>query len=537
MADRGSRLETSSHYDTIILGAGISGLACATRLLEAAVQGDDGRRLRVLEARTRIGGRIESVNVQGWRLDTGPNWIHGEGSARRSNPLTQILPQKRCRPMRGSALFQAPQDNPIRTWCGPQDPGNHTQPMTPPPSPALHNGSSCPPSAAAMILSSVQQAIGEVQDLAMAVAASEAKHTSVLRALWNTRAFQDAFDTVPDQYHHTLAALFQGIESMEAAPLAAHTGELQRPESAPGVGLLEYAVDAYDGEDVFLQDGYAAVVEELARPLVEHGAIELDTIVTRIDWTENPIVVETSRGAFTAAEVVCTFPLGVLKDSCRDALFTPTLPTEKQEAVDSLGFGTLDKIFAIYSSPWWNHEPHKSILKGHMFHAQAAGDEEMPDSFLGFTSELDGISVGRDGDSFPGVYRLPILNLHSLTGQPILSAFVSCKSAAKVELMEDDEVAEMFHRTIAQWFGSEPPRPDCVHVTRWAQDPYSRGAYSHMITNLSEPSQRGSLQEPVMNGKGSTLWFAGEHCSREHFAMVHGALLDGWRVADTILQK
>ena len=128
------------------------------------------------------------------------------------------------------------------------------------------------------------------------------------------------------------------------------------------------------------------------------------------------------------------------------------------------------------------------------------------------------------------------MNLHTLTAQPVLCAFVSCKTATTVEGMKDEDISGLFHRILTQWFGIEPPRPDAVHVTRWAQDPYSRGSYSHIITGLSEARHRKTLQKPIVNEVGGVLRFAGEHCSRDHFATVHGALLDGWRAADASLQ-
>jgi N1-acetylpolyamine oxidase len=352
----------------------------------------------------------------------------------------------------------------------------------------------------------------------------------------NTKAFQDAFELVPREYHRKLGSLFQGIESMEAAPLLTQTTEPEHPESKPGVGLLEYAVSDFDGKQAFLQDGYVAIIDEIAKPLVEAGAIALETVVTRVDWTRNPVVIETSGGNFTAREVVCTFPLGVLKDSSKDALFVPNLPADKQDAIERLGFGMLDKMFAIYSRPWWNDEPYSSGIKKGLIQTETQGEDDLPDLFLGFTSELSGISVDCNGSVSPDMYRLPIMNLHTLTGQPVLCAFVSCKTATTVEGMKDEDISGLFHRILTQWFGIETPRPDAVHVTRWAQDPYSRGAYSHLITGLSEASHRETLQKPIINEVGGVLRFAGEHCSRDHFAMVHGALLDGWRAADASLQ-
>jgi N1-acetylpolyamine oxidase len=533
-----------AHYDTIVLGAGTAGLACASRLLKANPTASDANRVRILEARDRIGGRIASVQVQGCRLDTGANWIHGTGNAKRPNPLMSVLPNKRYRSMKGSVLFQVPnaEDDAARknsgiAGDGPELTAHSTCPATAIPTAKSDHGLVLPAAVARLIVSCSQAAIGEVQELATTTPAEAAKHTSVLQALGNAKSFQDAFDVVPKEHHRALGALFQGIESMEAAPLLAQTAEPGRPESEPGVGLLEYAVDDFDGEQAFLQDGYSSIIEEIARPLLEAGAISLETVVTRIDWTRNPIVVETGRGTFTAGEVVCTLPLGVLKDSNKDGLFAPELPAGKQEAIDHLGFGTLDKIFATYSRPWWDDEPYRSSIKKGVFRTDdQAEEDESPDVFMGFTSELSGISLDRNGSVSSDAYRLPIMNLQALTDQPVLCAFVSCKSAISIEAMNDQDISDMFHRTLTQWFGTEPPRPEAVHVTRWAQDPFSRGSYSHSITGLSEAKQRKTLQEPVMNEDCGVLRFAGEHCSQDHFAMVHGALLDGWRAADASLR-
>src|SRR4030065_728763 len=64
---RGSCLRAESMVDTIIVGAGISGLSCAWFLRER------GHRIRVLEAGPRPGGTIQSVHQDGFLIEAGPN--------------------------------------------------------------------------------------------------------------------------------------------------------------------------------------------------------------------------------------------------------------------------------------------------------------------------------------------------------------------------------------------------------------------------------------------------------------------------------
>ena len=55
----------TSSADTIIVGAGLAGLACARELVRA------GRRVLVVEAADRVGGRVATDTVDGFRIDRG----------------------------------------------------------------------------------------------------------------------------------------------------------------------------------------------------------------------------------------------------------------------------------------------------------------------------------------------------------------------------------------------------------------------------------------------------------------------------------
>ncbi|MEU4688900.1 NAD(P)/FAD-dependent oxidoreductase [Actinoplanes sp. NPDC023714] len=62
-------------YDVIVVGAGVTGLTAAVRLHEA------GRKVLVLEARDRVGGRLLTDMVDGVRLEVGGQWVSPDQTA------------------------------------------------------------------------------------------------------------------------------------------------------------------------------------------------------------------------------------------------------------------------------------------------------------------------------------------------------------------------------------------------------------------------------------------------------------------------
>ncbi|CAK4033498.1 polyamine oxidase 5 [Lecanosticta acicola] len=519
------------HVETLVIGAGISGLSCASKLFQHPFYREKDR-LLVLEGRNRIGGRIESVNVCGNRLDTGANWIHGIGTDSKPNPLMKILPDKRVKQLSGSVVFKAPTADEED-----EDVGDGWVRVSK--SEASWNDQVIPSEIGGIISSSLWGLVGSLHELAATAPPEEAKQTTMLKAITKTDEFRSAYEKLPREYHQTFGALLQSIENMEAAPLSAQSAEQARGRA--GMGLLEFAIDDFEGEQVFLQDGYTALVDEVAKDLVAADLIRLETVVKRIDWSGKPIVIETVDGnRFSADRVVSTLPLGLLQHPSSASLFQPALPSDKRGVVGSVGFGTLDKIFMVYKEPWWIEKPFSSIVEPGVVRkpfSSGSDSTKPPDSLMGFTTELPGMEIHADGSTSSGARSLSMINLHNLTGFPVLSCFVSCSTATQIESMSDAEAGGIIHRALTNWLGREPPKAEAIHVTRWAQDEFSRGSYSHMIAELTEASHRDRLAQPMINDRGAEFRFAGEHTSRDHFATVHGALLSGWREADEILKQ
>lgn len=550
-------------YDVVIIGAGMSGLACAAKLLShpsfcRGVASNDRRKtLAVLEARDRIGGRIGSVHVGGVRLDTGANWIHGIGdkdSPHGVNPLVDILPEKKFKELSSTVLFHtssstdSTEDDALvhdvevdGEWVRvDKSSANNTGKGRDLVIPAKDSG---------FMYHSLWTLIGSLHEKAADSEAGVAKTTSLLDAIKDDDRFKRAFDSVPGKYHETLSALPQFIENMEAGPLT--------PESSPtkadaSLGLLEFAIEDFDGEQVFLRDGYTAVVEEVGREVIKQGHLKLSTEVESIDWSGQHVrICSTSGEEYRAKTVVCTLPLGVLQHHLTraadppKALFSPVLPADKLDAVRKLGFGTLDKVFLVYDAPWWTESPWCDIIKKGLsdqpFPEDPDGASEVaekssePDVLGGLTDELPGLVIGADGSVKSGARLLSLINLHTLTGFPALSCFVSCANALHMETLSDDDAGALVQRALTCWLGDRPPAPKAVHVTRWAQDEYSRGSYSHMIAGLSETRHRDVCGRHIVGARGAVVRFAGEHTSHNHFATVHGALLSGWREAEAML--
>jgi len=420
----------SRSADVLVLGAGIAGLAAARALTEK------GRSVIILEARNRVGGRMWTDKSLGLPLDLGASWIHGVDG----NPITKLAKQF------GAKTIPTDDENGIVFKADGSEMSDREW------------------NAIEALFEDIYEEVAEMQD-----------DTD------DDMSLQRAFDKVVARRNLSKADL-KGLNYY-----AYVSTSLEYGADTKDLSLWWWDADeVFSGEDVIFPQGYNQITDGLARGL----DIRLETVVKTVSYGDDGVEVETSAGVFEADQAIVTFPLGVLKKG--SVRFEPPLPKSKQDAINRLGMGLLDKVYFKFPEVFWD-------------------DEVETISYMG-----ERLGEWNDWLSF-----VPFL------GEPILMAFHGGEKGFALENLSDNEIRDGAMKTLRMMFGNNIPEPVDMIVTRWGKDPYSYGAYSY-IPPFASPDNFDALFEPV----NDVLFFAGEATSRKHFANVHGAYLSGIAAVD-----
>lgn len=148
------------------------------------------------------------------------------------------------------------------------------------------------------------------------------------------------------------------------------------------------------------KNGFGSLVDRLIDELNE-GCVQYNKEVTEIkindkrtelnnNSNENSsmqnnaanISVKCADGSvYTANHVIVTFSLGVLKQK-HEKLFQPQLPMPIRQAIESLGFETINKIFLEFETAWWNDLDGIQFLFKHNDHTKNADVSAFIDLFI-----------------------------------------------------------------------------------------------------------------------------------------------------------
>ena len=160
-----------------------------------------------------------------------------------------------------------------------------------------------------------------------------------------TRFLQN-LDRFPEAEREDARCVFNCLMNYVRFHLAGDAEEAYMED--PGLGYAEFP-----GGNVKVPRGMSAIINAVRKQLPT-GWIQLSHVVTNVTHRANDVTVTCENGSVhTADHVIVTIPLGYLKRHHRD-LFSPALTPDKVNAIQTIPFGTVDKIFLYWSRPFWS---------------------------------------------------------------------------------------------------------------------------------------------------------------------------------------
>ncbi|EJU02186.1 amine oxidase [Dacryopinax primogenitus] len=460
--------------DVLILGAGISGLAAARHLAL------EGRKVLLLEARDRIGGRIHTIPFGPGVAELGASFIHGVWG----NPVWEVarkigLPTKVLEERSGA----------VRD----------------------HQGKTLPPEKEQVIA-------GNAYETVFFHLRDTSQHSSPPPS---SASLATALFTPSSPLYHNIPPTDSLSRFQVAAAARSWSGWTGADLTKVSYRWWGFERDT-KGPDAAVVGGYIKLAEWCERTVLEKGGkVRLGEEVVHVTVDGNGVKVNTKSTrteetrAHRAPYCLITFPLGVLKARAA-RLFTPPLPPRRLASISRLGHGLLNKVQVLYSSAWWA-ETHTN------------------DNFFLLPDPSDPGNTLGNPESPQGIYTL---NMWSVEQVPAFCFFLGGTAGTNLETMSDVEVESWARGMVKRYFSpdQEPPEPAKIVRTGWAHDPYALGSYSYIPPSPSDVHEQDGAEVPsaldmieLSRPLFGKLFWAGEHTEMDEYASVHGAWASGVR--------
>jgi predicted NAD/FAD-dependent oxidoreductase len=501
-----------------IVGAGVAGLRCADLLLQKGVK------VTILEGRNRVGGRLCQSKSLGHMVDLGPNWIHGTDD----NPILDLAKETKTVTM---------------NWDGRQSIfdslGNHMSDQD-----AAEN----------------TEAVWTIIEQAMKYSNEESATIPAEKSLYEffEESVVNMFPSEKEEAKKKQTTILQMAEMW-----GAFVGSPIQTQSLKFFWLEE----CIDGENLFVAETYEKVLSKIAEPALKSATVLFEHKVQQIESEEKdgkPSVTIDIEGkeSMTFDEVIMTAPLGWLKRNL--SAFVPELPGRFEQAVGSLGYGHLDKIYVTFPSAFWNTPTStsaestslaatKDLSKPNVTATtaplhQTTSSPVNPQHYPGFTHWTYPTYVGSTN---PESWNQEAVNLAALpegTAHPTLLFYTFGPASLHIaRLLSSNPASEHTHllTSFTEPYFSRLPNyssknPDCapkaVLATAWANDELAGyGSYTNFQVGLKEGDKDVEVLRKGVPERG--LWVAGEHCAPfVALGTVTGAWWSGEGVAKRVLR-
>lgn len=556
--------EVKSHYDIVVIGGGISGVSTVYHTL-SKLTSNRNKSIAILEARSRLGGRIHTVDLPSKKVEFGAQWIHGMTG----NPIYDIAHDHRLvDPLKSEHLESLFHDEncsiasiteygtkiPLEiidqvfqhfnlilqkaesffTTCHDKESDQL------PPVSAFDN------SMGKYLLAQIETYLKEQNSpdlttikgifrtfilLQGIITGSHSVYDVSLKDIGSYKelpggnsilenGYESLFKVLLDLIQCRLEELNSAISNCKLQTTRGHNNN----DDANGVTfdcLLEHQVINIKWKNMSNNQcplsSYSSVIEKS-----ENNDLTLSD--GKRDCHCYVEVTCLNGTTITANHVVVTVPLGVLK-STHETLFTPNLPQNKVKSISSLGFSVVNKIYLEFKEKlapkFWD----PSIKEYFIIWTKDDDDEQDQEEFS--------ITIKKNS---PHNWWRTFYSVTKYSDSGLLF-WLSGEEAKFVESLDSQQVGEtIVNRVLRKMFDPNFPQPEATFVTKWASDPFTQGSYTYVSTESTVQDLK-IFSEPIFSDHGKPIViFGGETCHPDFYSTVHGAFLSGKTCASCLLE-
>lgn len=285
---------------------------------------------------------------------------------------------------------------------------------------------------------------------------------------------------------------------------------------------------------------------------MRHTDIRLNEPVTKIEalrralGTKHQVAVTTAAGKrYHFDEVVVTCPLGWLKRN--KSAFVPEIPARLSSAIDSISYGGLEKIYAVFPHAFWDSASNAlNSSTTAFFDSLPTGQVQHSPAFIHF---LNPTYVEHPESASWNQECISLSTLPAGCSQPTLLfyTFGPCAAYVVSKIKDLNPSSEAYYNFLNEFLlpyysrlpQYVPSSPDCKPVgllaTQWRNDPYAgNGSYSNFQVGLEHGDKDIEVMREGM-GIDRGIWFAGEHTAPfVGLGTTTGAYWSGERAAGQI---